>query len=453
MSSQFNSVTEITRQIKQLLDSSASLQNVWIQAEISNFKKHSRGHLYFTLKDDSSKLQSVMFAGSTRSLKFQPENGMSVLVRGDISVYEPFGQYQFYVKELQPDGIGHLYMAFEQLKKKLSMAGYFEESIKKPLPRIPAHIGIITSPTGAAVRDIVTTLRRRYPLTKVTLFPVLVQGPSAADSIAKAIYQANELPSLDLLIVGRGGGSLEELWAFNEEIVATAIYQSTHPVISAVGHETDVTISDFTADKRAATPTAAAEIAVPDIQEMRAFVSERHARLLRAMSQAVSLAAKNLERLENSYAFRYPQKLINEKEQQLDMMYERLKRSLEQSTKEKRQQLTGWQERLQNVHPAAQVSLSREKLAQQKKFLLRGMTLQLRQKQQELQMQAAKLDLLSPLRLMSKGYSLVYTEDNTLIKSVDQTQEGAKVNVRVKDGSIQAQVLSQEKNTGAEEEK
>lgn len=452
MNDQFSSVTDITRQIKKLLDSSAPLQNVWIQAEISNYKKHSRGHLYFTLKDDNSRLQSVMFAGSTRSLKFQPENGMSVLVRGDVSVYEPFGQYQFYVKEMQPDGIGHLYMAFEQLKKKLSMAGYFEESAKKPLPRIPAHIGVVTSPTGAAVRDIVTTLSRRYPLAKVTLLPVLVQGPSAAASIARAIDQANELSSLDILIVGRGGGSLEELWAFNEEIVATAIYQSQIPVISAVGHETDVTISDFTADKRAATPTAAAEIAVPDIQEMRAFVSERHARILRAMSQAVTKASEILSRLEGSYAFRYPQKLIEEKEQQLDMMHERLKRSLEQSAKEKKQRLTGWQERLHNVHPKSKIDLSKEHLEQQVKFLQRAMQLLHQQKQQKLQMQLAKLDLLSPLQLMSKGYSLAYTNNNELIKSIRQVHPGAELKVRVQDGSIQCEVIDHTEEKEKEEE-
>lgn len=451
MSQQFLSVTDVTQQIKKLLETSAPLQNVWIQAEISNFKRHSRGHMYFTLKDDNSRLQSVMFAGSNKSLKFQPENGMSVLVRGDISVYEPFGQYQFYVKEMQPDGIGHLYMAFEQLKKKLSMAGYFEDSVKKKLPRVPSHIGVITSPTGAAVRDIITTITRRYPLAKVTLLPVLVQGPQAAESIAKAIYQANGLPNLDVLIVGRGGGSLEELWAFNEEIVAAAIYESVIPVISAVGHETDITISDFTADVRAATPTAAAEIAVPDIQEMRAFVSERHARLLRIMNQYASQAKERLNRLESSYAFRYPQKLIEEKEQQLDMMYERLKRSLEQSTKEKSRTLKLWDERLRNMHPETKISSAQENLLQQKNLLQKAMEQHLQQNQQKLDMQISKLDLLSPMKLMKKGYSLAYTSDKLLIKSAAQTAVGDSISLRLKDGMLDCEV--KKVTTIAEEEK
>ncbi|SDN40607.1 exodeoxyribonuclease VII large subunit [Alkalicoccus daliensis] len=440
MSQQFLSVTDVTQQIKKLLETSARLQNVWIQAEISNFKRHSRGHMYFTLKDDNSRLQSVMFAGSNKSLKFQPENGMSVLVRGDISVYEPFGQYQFYVKEMQPDGIGHLYMAFEQLKKKLSMAGYFEDSIKKKIPRVPSHIGVVTSPTGAAVRDIITTIRRRYPLAKVTLFPVLVQGPQAAASVSKAIYQANGITSLDTLIVGRGGGSLEELWAFNEEIVATAIYKSHIPIISAVGHETDITISDFTADVRAATPTAAAELAVPDIQEMRAFVSERHARLLRVMSQHASQAKERLHRLENSYAFKYPQKLIEEKEQQLDMMHDRLKRSLEISTKEKSNTLKMWDDRLKNVHPQTKIIKAEENLLQYKKGLEKSMAQLLQRNQQKLEMQMSKLDLLSPMNLMKKGYSLAYTSENSLIKSTEQIHEGAQIKLRVKDGMLDCEV-------------
>jgi exodeoxyribonuclease VII large subunit len=440
---QFLSVYDVTVKIKKLLDTSAALQNVWVRAEISNFKKHSRGHMYFTLKDDRSRLQSVMFAGSNKSLRFTPENGMGVLVRGDISVYEPFGQYQFYVKEMQPDGIGDLYLAFEQLKKKLEAAGYFEESRKKPLPRIPERIAVVTSPTGAAVRDIVTTLRRRYPLAKVTLLPVLVQGPHASGSISRAVRQADDTGIFDVMIVGRGGGSLEELWAFNEEAVAKAVFESQTPVVSAVGHETDVTISDFTADLRAPTPTAAAEMVVPDIQEMRAFTTERHARLQRIMNQYAKQAGDHLKRLENSYAFKYPKKLLEEKEQQLDMMQERLKRSLKQASQEQQQRLQLWHERLKNVHPEKQMAVQREKAEQLEKSLVHTMELLMKNKNQQLSMQVSKLDLLSPLQLMKKGYSLVYNEEKSLIKSIEDTYEGGAVTIRLQDGSLDCTVKKQ----------
>jgi exodeoxyribonuclease VII large subunit len=443
VSEQFLSVYDITVKIKKLLDSSAQLQNVWIRAEISNFKKHSRGHMYFTLKDDRSRIQSVMFAGSNKSLTFVPENGMSVLVRGDVSVYEPFGQYQFYVKEMQPDGLGNLYLAFEQLKKKLSMAGYFEEAAKKKLPRIPSHIAVATSPTGAAVRDIIITIRRRYPLAKVTLLPVLVQGPHAADSVAAAVRQADSAGIFDLLIVGRGGGSLEELWAFNEEIVAKAIFEAELPIVSAVGHETDVTISDFTADLRAPTPTAAAEMVVPDIQEMRTFVAERHARLLKKMKEYTENASERLKRMESSYAFRYPGKLIEEKEQQLDQMQDRLERSLSQTLDQQKKRLQSWQERIINVHPETQAALQKEKINNLDRELMRAMNLAIKDKRQKLDMQMSKLDLLSPLQLMKKGYSLAYNEQGTLIKSVDEAPENSLINVRLQDGSLRCKVDKQ----------
>ncbi|TXK90204.1 exodeoxyribonuclease VII large subunit, partial [Parageobacillus sp. SY1] len=252
-------VGALTKYIKRKFEVDPHLRDLWIKGEISNFKYHSRGHMYFTLKDEQARIQAVMFAGYNQYLSFRPEDGMKVLVRGEISVYEPSGNYQIYVKEMQPEGIGNLYLAYEQLKKRLEAEGLFSPEHKKPIPAFPRYIGVVTSPTGAAIRDIMTTIRRRYPIATVILFPTLVQGEQAAESIVRSIEKANELGYIDVLIVGRGGGSIEELWAFNEEIVARAIFASEVPIISAVGHETDFTIADFVADLRAPTPTGAAE--------------------------------------------------------------------------------------------------------------------------------------------------------------------------------------------------
>ncbi|WP_069188398.1 exodeoxyribonuclease VII large subunit, partial [Paenibacillus sp. GM2] len=256
------SIKELNRYIRMKLESDSLLQDVWIRGEISNFTHHSSGHMYFTLKDKDSRIKTIMFASHNQRLPFIPKEGARVIARGNVSVYERDGQYQFYATHMQPDGIGSLYLAFEQLKGKLEAEGLFAPERKRPIPRYPHVIGVITSPTGAAVRDIITTLARRYPQAAVVLYPVLVQGKAAAPSIVKAIRRLNQMGEADVLIVGRGGGSLEELWAFNEEQVARAIYQSEIPVISAVGHETDFTIADFVSDLRAATPTAAAELAV-----------------------------------------------------------------------------------------------------------------------------------------------------------------------------------------------
>lgn len=260
---QVYSIKELNRYIRMKLDSDNLLSDVWIRGEISNFTHHGSGHMYFTLKDESSRIKAIMFASHNQRLPFIPKEGARVIARGNVTVYERDGQYQFYATHMQPDGIGSLYLAYEQLKSKLEKEGLFAEVRKRSLPRFPKCIGVITSPTGAAVRDIVITLQRRFPQVAIVIYPVLVQGKGAAPSIVKAIGALNAMGEADVLIVGRGGGSLEELWAFNEEEVARAISASRIPVISAVGHETDFTIADFAADLRAATPTAAAELAVP----------------------------------------------------------------------------------------------------------------------------------------------------------------------------------------------
>src|SRR3954452_2027983 len=303
MEQRYLTVNALTKYIKRKFDVDPHLQDVFVKGEISNFKQHSSGHMYFTLKDEKARILAVMFSSYNKRVKFAPENGMKVLLRGEVTLYEPSGQYQIYVKEIQPDGIGDLYLAFEQLKEKLTREGLFAAEHKQSLPKFPNTVGVVTSPTGAAVRDIITTIKRRYPIAKVLILPALVQGDQAAPSITDAINQANEKKhGIDVLIVGRGGGSIEELWAFNEEIVARAIYESTIPIISAVGHETDFTIADFVADLRAPTPTGAAELAVPHIDEWLERVLTKQTRIIRAMKEKISLQKTKLGRLEKSYA-------------------------------------------------------------------------------------------------------------------------------------------------------
>lgn len=452
MNQEFWSVTELTKTIKEKFDTAPDLQNVWLRAEISNFKHHSRGHMYFTLKDAGSRIQSVMFAGSNRYLKFTPENGMSVLIRGQVSVYEPYGQYQLYVKEMQPDGIGNLYLAYEELKEKLDREGLFSQESKKRIPRTPKRIAVVTSPTGAAVRDMITTLNRRYPVAGVTLLPVQVQGEYAAPSIVKAIRQAEEEGSFDVLIVGRGGGSLEELWAFNEEAVARAIFSCTIPVISAVGHETDITISDFVADLRAATPTAAAELAVPDQQEMIDWLIDRKKRLRHSFHQMMTREQTRLQRLTASYAFRYPKQLIEQKEQDLDRLLDRFHAAAERKIDVHQEAIRHLYGRLYVQHPARRIDQERINLERLEKALVDAMTDHSKSEKQALQLLASKLDLLSPLKLMAKGYSLTYDQNGNLVKEIDQLNEGDGFTVHLRDGELNGEVKGKKRVKRIEEE-
>ncbi|WP_078552930.1 exodeoxyribonuclease VII large subunit [Bacillus alkalicellulosilyticus] len=435
----FLTVTEVTRYVKKTFDEDPILQDVWIRGELSNFKEHSRGHMYFTVKDSGARLQGVMFAGNNRFLTFRPDNGMKVLIRGNLSVYEPYGQYQLYAREMQPDGIGNLFLAYEQLKAKLEAEGLFEQHIKKPLPSFAKEIGIVTSPTGAAIQDMITTIKRRFPVAKITLLPVLVQGEGAASSIAKAIKQANDRAGFDVLIVGRGGGSIEELWAFNEELVARAIYESTIPIISAVGHETDYTIADFVADMRAATPTAAAELAVPVLHDLLDKVEGLQHRIVRATKERIQAERSKIARLEKSYAFRYPEQLLRQKEQQLDKAIERLEREYIRVIKTKKQRIEQASKELKRHHPMMAVAQAKKEVAVQKELLKKGMETMFATKENLFQHTLDKLKVLSPLAMMNRGYSLVYT-GNELLKSVSQTKKGTDVTIQVKDGNIHCQV-------------
>ncbi|OZM57995.1 exodeoxyribonuclease VII large subunit [Lottiidibacillus patelloidae] len=440
------SVTSLNRFIKRKFESDDLLQNVWIKGELSNFKRHSSGHMYFTLKDEKSRIQAVMFAGVNRYLKFQPESGMKVLIRGTIDVYEPNGQYQLYAKEMQPDGIGNLYLAYEELKKTLQAKGYFSPENKKPLPRFPQRIGIVTSPTGAAVRDIITTVRRRYPVVKTTIFPVLVQGPSAPNSIAKAIDKANEQNEVDLLIVGRGGGSIEELWAFNEKVVAESIFASQLPIISAVGHETDFTIADFVSDVRAPTPTAAAELAVPHIAELLERINQRKTRLNRAMNERYQGEKERLLHLQRSYAFRYPKKLVAQKEEQLDRLTESLHKESIRLFEKKREKLVYLQKNLQSQHPKEKLMKAFDTYKHTVTNLQKNMQSIHKDKTYLFKQKLSELNAYNPLAVMERGYSIVYSEQKELVKSMKQVQLGDKVNIQLKDGNLDCQVWGMEES-------
>ncbi|MDP1419314.1 exodeoxyribonuclease VII large subunit [Peribacillus simplex] len=437
---QYLSVSALTKYIKRKFDADPHLQNVYIKGEISNFKQHTSGHMYFTLKDEKARLLSVMFAANNKGMKFLPENGMKVLVKGDISLYEAGGQYQLYVKSMAPDGVGDLYLAYEQLKKKLEAAGLFLAEHKKPIPQYPKSVGVITSPTGAALRDILTTIKRRYPIARIIIYPALVQGNNAAKSIAKAISMANARAESDVLIVGRGGGSIEELWAFNEEIVAESIYDSDIPVISAVGHETDFTIADFVADMRAPTPTGAAELAVPHLNEILERLMNRKNRLTRSIQEAVNFERTRLTRMERSYAFRYPHKMYEQKLEQLDKTMDRLGRTSTRYFMKKREELNQLNDILKKQHPEQAVKNAKDELQQQAKVLRRVMEAIYRQKSQQFVHITATLSALSPLKIMERGYGLVFDEDETLVKSTQQVSKGDKIAVSIKDGTLECEI-------------
>jgi exodeoxyribonuclease VII large subunit len=434
-------VKELTQYIKGTIERSPVLANVWLRAEISNFTHHSRGHMYFTLKDETARIRAVMFAGHNRYLKFAPKNGLKIIANGEVNVYERDGQYQLYVKEMQPDGIGALYQAFEELKEKLGKRGWFAAENKKPIPKVPRKIGVITSPTGAAVRDILTTLKRRFPISEVVVFPVLVQGERAPTSIARAINTAHQEQGIDVLIVGRGGGSIEELWAFNEEVVANAIFLASIPVISAVGHETDYTISDFVADLRAPTPTAAAELSVPLLAELKERVSQAENGLKKALLRNIRDKHKELESLRNRYAFKYPQQLVIQKEQDLDTLLQRLQKSAKAVVEQQSQRFNDMKRHLDRLKPQEKLAQAKQNHSRLHERLKREITLQLEAKKKQQHYMVSKLDALSPLKIMRKGYSLVYNQDKSeLYKSVRQIEPGQAITLSMRDGSLDCQV-------------
>lgn len=387
-------VSQLNNYVKTLLENDDVLSMFFITGEISNFKRHTSGHLYMSLKDNNSIVRSVMFASFASRLRFEPSDGMKVIVRGRASLYTRDGSYQLYIEDMQPDGVGALSLAFEQLKEKLQKEGLFNESLKKSLPPFPKKVGVITSPTGAAVRDILTVLKRRFPVAEVVFHPVTVGGETAAAEIALAINIFNEKAAADVLIIGRGGGSAEELWAFNEEQVARAIHMSKIPIISAVGHETDFTISDFVADHRAPTPSAAAEIAVPDIIELKAFVSSNSMYMYRLLKEKLAAEKAKLETLRKARVLQSPLALTDEGRQQIDELFKKIMALME-----------------------TKLSLESERL--------KG--------------NCGRLSALSPLAVMARGYSIVYNEDKIITDS-HRLNSGSEIEILFNKGSILALV-------------
>lgn len=440
MTDQYLTVSALTKYIKKKFDTDPHLNRVFVRGEISNFKLHSRGHMYLTVKDDQTRVQAVMFAGNNRSLKFSPENGMKVLISGNIGVFEPYGQYQLYIQRMEPDGIGALYLAFEQLKDKLAKQGYFDEFHKKEIPAYPKHIGIVTSPTGAAVRDIITTIKRRYPIVDVTIIPVIVQGMYAKESIVSGIQEANKILGIDVLIVGRGGGSIEDLWGFNEEKVAMAIHQSAIPIISAIGHETDTTISDFVSDVRSPTPTGAAELAVPSQIELKEKLLKIDRSLTRSITTMLSTSIQQLKRLNQSYAFRYPEQLVNQKEQELDKQVERLNKALQLTIKNKQDTLVNDEKRLMSQHPERHIKNMNKQINQLQKQLQRHMEQTAARKSNLITNVIDKLSLLNPLEIMKRGYAIPYNQAGNIIKFGTQTEKNQLIQVKLLNETLACRV-------------
>lgn len=388
-------VTQVNQYVKGLLDRDRVLSALFVRGEISNYKAHSSGHHYFSLKDSGGTIQCVMFRRDAAGLRFRPENGMKVIASGHVSLFPMGGQYQLYCFSLTPDGVGDLHVAFEQMKEKLYREGLFDPAHKRPLPRFPRKIALITSPVGAAVRDMLRILGARWPMTEVLVLPVRVQGTEAAGEISAALAWANRYQVADLIITGRGGGSMEDLWAFNEEQVARAIYASAIPVISAVGHEPDVTIADFVSDKRAATPSNAAELAVPDQNEISERLSQLEARLAQAMSRRLERARKELEQAKRCRMLQDPITYVDDCRMQLDYQRQRLARGL-----------------------STTVGRERERFARL----------------------SAGLDALSPLKVLGRGYAIARRADGAIISSVGDVTAGDTLALRVTDGEISCQV-------------
>ena len=416
MNPNYITVTQLTKYIKYKIDNDVNLDTVYLKGEISNFKAHTRGHFYFTIKDENTRINAVMFSSQASRIKFTPTDGMKVLVTGKISVYEATGGYQIYVNEMLEDGVGNLYIAFEQLKKKLEQEGLFDPSKKKRIPKIPTTIGIITAPTGAAIKDILSTIKRRWPLAHTILFPSLVQGEEAASDIVRNINLSKKF-DLDVLIVGRGGGSIEDLWPFNEEIVARAIYELDTPVISAVGHEIDFTISDFVADLRAPTPTGAAEMSVPNVSDVTNYLKQLELRLNTNIINNINMKKELLKKIENSFILKNPLSIYEVKEQKFDNLYERL--------------LISYKNLVNNN--SNKILLINNNLTNSISNLLNKNT----NKYNNL---IEKLGTLNPILTLKRGYSIIKSNDK-VIDSVKKIKNDDIINIEMQDGNISAKVL------------
>ncbi len=411
-------ITAITRYLKYKLDSDEHLKNVFLKGEISNFKAHSTGHLYFSLKDETSKINAIMFSDNAKKLKFHPQDGSKVLLVGRISVYEATGNYQIYVEDMIEDGVGNLYIAYEKLKAELAKEGLFDDSHKKKIPKIPSKVGIITAPTGAAIKDIISTIRRRFPLCETILFPSLVQGENAAVDIVKNIKLADTY-GLDVLIVGRGGGSIEDLWPFNEEIVARAIYEANVPIISAVGHEVDFTIADFVSDLRAPTPTGAAELAVPNQTDVLKHIEQLRIRANENIYKKINYQKLYLDSLKNSFVIKSPMIMYENKKQKLDMNLEKIKNL---------------------INNILEVRKSKFNLLKSN-YLLNNPNEIYKHQQIRLENIIDKLNIINPLNTLKRGYTLTYSNDN-IVKDIKDIKVGNVIKTRFTNGTVESTVTN-----------
>jgi exodeoxyribonuclease VII large subunit len=432
---QILSVSDINRLIRENLESKYSL--IWLRGEISNFKAHSSGHHYFSLKDSKCQINAIMFRAFNQRLKFRPQDGMEVVVRGKITVYEPRGNYQMFCELMEPMGAGALQMAFEQLKKKLAQEGLFEASRKRALPAWPRHLAVVTSPTGAAIRDILNVLHRRFRGLRVTVIPALVQGEQATGSIVRAIQTAQLIPDVDVMIVGRGGGSLEDMWAFNTEPVARAIAASRIPTISAVGHEVDFTIADFVADLRAPTPSAAAELVVKNAAEVTDRIETFFARLQNLMKQ--TLAFKNQAVHLQTQRLIDPRRRLTDMILRLDELRSRLENAISKTFSNRRMQIQILNGRMGS--PQDVIAARTHRLERAQSLLQVGLQKKLQRLQSRYQMAVGLLDSLSPLRVVERGYALVLKE-RSVVKSVQTLAVGEQLQVRLAEGEFTAEVLA-----------
>ncbi len=420
MNIKYVTISDLNRYIKAKFDMDTHLNRVYLKGEISNFKHHTRGHFYFTLKDENSRIAAVMFASSAKSVAFEPEDGMKVLVSGHIALYEATGSYQIYVDSMELDGIGNLYLEFERLKKELAKEGLFNKEHKRPIPRFPKKIGIITAPTGAAIRDILSTIKRRYPICETILFPALVQGTGAKESIVKQLNKAQEY-DLDIIICGRGGGSIEDLWAFNEEIVARAIYNSKIPVISAVGHEIDFTIADYVADLRAPTPTGAAEMAVPNLVDLKSLIEQYKIRANEAVTNIIKKNRIKLESLQNSFVLKNPLSLYEIKEQKLDSYIDYLNQYM--------------------ANKLNHAKLMYEKVINNK--ILKSPQSMFDKKKHQYELLLKTIEVLNPMKLLSSGYSIVKSNGKVIKNSHDVNLDDV-VDIELSEGKLKCSVIGKD---------
>ena len=441
MSEEYVTVSALTKYIKYKFDKDPHLGRVYLTGEISNFRLRPT-HQYFSLKDENAIISATMFQSAFKKIQFRPEEGMKVLVIGKVSVFEKSGQYQINIEHMEPDGVGALYLAYEQLKKKLEAEGLFSLP-KKPIPQFPKKIAILTSESGAVIQDIQTTVARRFPIVQLVLYPTVVQGVHAVNSILKNLDLV-EQEDYDVVIIGRGGGSIEDLWAFNEEPVVRRVAELSIPVISSVGHETDTTLIDFVSDMRAATPTAAAEIATPVLMEIHQQLRNLQTRLEQALTRQLQIKRERMHALANASIFQNPERIYQVYQQRVDQLEMRLQQMMQQSVQQKRQQLLKNQHRLELGSPSRRVQTEKQALQYLAKRLEQAQFQLMKDKKQQFQRAIQQLDLLSPLKIMNRGYGILQQEE-TIIKSVEQLELEQELTIQLVDGTVRSKVTSIEK--------